>query len=165
MTEFHDAMRVALIAAARSPDPSTQNGAVLIDRQGKVVWGTQACNEFPAGVQYLDERWERPAKYGWIEHAERNCVYHAARLGIPTAGLTMVCPWAACSDCARAIAQAGIVRLVTLKPWDGDTNPRWADSISQAMTILDEAAVQVEYIEEHYGDMGTLLRDGASWTP
>jgi dCMP deaminase len=165
MSEFHDAMRVALIAAERSPDPSTQNGAVLVDRQGRVVWGTQACNEFPAGVRYLEERWERPAKYGWIEHAERNCLYAAARLGIATSGLTMVCPWAACSDCARGIAQAGIVRLVTLEPETSETNERWDASIAQAMTILDEASVEIMFTRDQFGDMGTLLRNGKPWTP
>lgn len=95
-------------------DPSTQNGCVLVrpDIQEVVSYG---ANHFPEGVESSDARWERPLKYAYVEHAERNAIYSAARRGIKTKGLHMYCYWAACADCARAIIQAGITRLVTHK--------------------------------------------------
>src|ERR1035441_3977564 len=120
-------MSAAHQAAASSIDPSKHNGAVLAAENGTPIHSTAACNQFPAGVNELPgERWERPAKYQFIEHAERNAIYRAARQGIPTEGLVLVCPWSACTDCARAIIQSGIVMLVR------ETLPeseRWAESI------------------------------------
>ena len=37
----------------------------------------------------LNDRWERPEKYSWVEHAERNAIYAAAREGVRLAGATM----------------------------------------------------------------------------
>lgn len=152
-------MAQVLRQAQRSPDPSTQNGAVLIMENRDVRWVTASVNEFPAGVEYTDERWVRPNKYQYIEHAERNCIYRAARYGISTFGGTMVCPWAACSDCARAIIQAGVQTLVTLSPTD-NTNERWMDSIAIAMQMLKEGGVTVHYLEMAEPAGVLLRRDG-----
>jgi dCMP deaminase len=159
-------MVIAMEAAALSPDPSTQNGAVLATQDGRVVHCSIRCNEFPAGVHYRVERWERPAKYSYIEHAERNSIYACARYGVRTERLVMYCPWAACADCARGIIQARLSKLVTLAVTDGDTNDRWADTIGVAMKMLHEAGVEVEYMD--YGQLEkfstpTLRRDGSPW--
>ena len=99
-----------------STDPSTQNGAVLVSfdgwRDGQIVaWG---ANHFPQGVLESDERWQRPLKYSYVEHAERNAIFDAAARGVATAGLTMYVPWFACADCGRAIIQAGISNIQQL---------------------------------------------------
>jgi dCMP deaminase len=146
---------VASYAALRSPDPSTQNAAVLYDEFG-VCSSTYAVNEFPRGVHETNHlgtsRWERPGKYMWVEHAERNSIYKAARLGISTAGATMVCPWAACADCARGIIQAGFGRLVTMQY---EISGRWDESIDAGFTMLAEAGVKVEFID---GPLGVKVR-------
>lgn len=132
-------MQTAIRTAEYSIDPSVQNGAVIIDGHGMVIGA--GCNEFPDGVGVeLPERWERPAKYMWIEHAERNAIYNAAFLGNATVGATMYCPWASCADCARAIVQAGIIQLVRfpMPPADG-----WNESIQTGDMILDEAGVEI----------------------
>ena len=157
-------MAHALRWAASSPDPSTQNGAILAEPDGTPLYWTVAFNEFPLGVAYGEERWERPAKYGFIEHAERNAIYKAAAHGIPTAGLTLVCPWAACADCARAIIQARIARLVTLPPQKDSTHTRWDASIDQAFVMLDESGVEVVFLEDPIpGPLPTLRRNGEPW--
>jgi dCMP deaminase len=132
-------LAMAVRVAERSPDPSTQNGAVLVPLAGMLVSG---YNRFPDGVAYSDERWLRPAKYSYVEHAERNAVYAAARYGTLTHGATLYCPWAACADCARAIIQAGIVRLVRLGSMS-NTNERWDDSVRVGDVMLAEAGVAV----------------------
>src|SRR4051812_44655189 len=65
-------------AIHNSTDPSTQNGAVLVHNMGKGrerVVVANGANHFPAGVKESPERWERPAKYAWVEHAERNAIF------------------------------------------------------------------------------------------
>lgn len=156
-------MSLALAVASTSPDPSTQNGAVLFDeRCGLTVFETNACNQFPRGVTYTDERWERPLKYSVIEHAERNVIYEAARRGIVTEGKTLVAVWAACADCARAIIQAGITHVVTLEAGESD---RWGGSIDIGMVMLEEAGVTVTYLPaaDYAADGPTLRRDGKPW--
>jgi dCMP deaminase len=158
-------MELTYELALRSPDPSTQNGAILV-RAGMPLTATAACNEFPRGVQYLDERWERPIKYSFIEHAERNAIFNAARIGISTSGLTLACPWAACADCARAIIQADVIKLITHQPNEEDTNERWQASIEVAFTMLKEAGVEIEYFHGKVGGAAQpIRRDGKLWQP
>ena len=59
----------------------------------------------------VPERLEAPTKYLWIEHAERNAIYNAARAGMGLEGCTLYCETPS-MDCARAIVQAGIVQVV-----------------------------------------------------
>jgi dCMP deaminase len=61
------------------------------------------------------ERWhKRPEKYQWVEHAERNAVFNAARKGVRLEGGIAYLNWEPipCSDCTRALIQAGIVEIV-----------------------------------------------------
>lgn len=57
--------------ALKSPDPSTQNGAVLIGRLASMNWPIgYGCNNFPEGV---DEKYwygEKEDKYARVCHAE-----------------------------------------------------------------------------------------------
>lgn len=151
--------------ALDSPDPSTQNAAVLCHED---EWGrltpfieTLACNDFPAGVVHSEARWERPLKYQFVEHAERNSIFKACRRGRCTTKTVMVCPWAACADCARAIVQAGVRKLITQRHDDED---RWKASIDVAFTILAEGGVEVEFFEGKVGG-APIRRDGRLWQP
>lgn len=145
--------------AENSLDPSTQLGAVIVDTHGKKL--AVQCNEFPRGVRgrygpvvtFGEEgdythRWQRPAKYQYIEHAERNAIYAAARRGSALQGASMVCPWAACADCARAIIQAGITQLVVHKQMhEYLDHPQWVESIALAHEMLWEAGVEVLFYD------------------
>ena len=98
-------------------------------------------------------------KYSFVEHAERNVIFEAARNGFKTYDLTMFCGWYACADCARAIVQAGIREVVGLSAMD-NTNERWNASVEVGNTILDEGGVIRRYIklEKPFGIK--LRRDG-----
>ena len=160
-SSWKELLKVAYEEAVKSPDPSTQNAALLID-DGVVV--LKAFNEFPIGVEYTDERWERPLKYKIIEHAERHVIYKAARQGIATEGLTMVSPWSACADCARAIIQAGIKCLVRHKE-AGDRSPEfWLEEIQVADQMFKEAGVEVL---DYHGKIGApeVRHSGQIWSP
>ncbi|MEK7498629.1 MAG: deaminase [Patescibacteria group bacterium] len=155
-------LRMAYTIARQSHDPSTQNGALLIDDNG-VILGRD-YNQFPYGVQETPARWERPLKYKVIEHAERNVIFQLARIGISTDGLTMVCPWAPCSDCARAIIQSGLARLVTHKQAHDRSPEFWRKEIDVAFEMLHEAGVDVVMYDGEVGVIG-VLHSGQLWNP
>ena len=137
-------MSMAFDVALSSPDLSTQNGAVIIGYNSTTVG--MGCNKLPIGVSITEERLQRPAKYLWTEHAERNAIYNAASRGGQTTGGTMFCPFITCHDCARAIVQSGIVKVyghVSMQIPD-----RWADSVNVGFQILEEAGVEVEYLSD-----------------
>lgn len=105
---------LADLVASWSPDQGTKCGAVIVDDDDKTVLAT-GYNGMPRGVETdYDSRWVRPEKYKWVEHAERNAIYNAARSGGRTKGCTMYLNYApeCCADCVRAIIQSGIERLV-----------------------------------------------------
>jgi dCMP deaminase len=161
---YRNAMEESLKIATQSPDPSTQNGAVLVDSLGYVFAGD--CNRFPDGVQYNPDRWLRPGKYQFIEHAERNAIFAAARKGESTEGSTMVCAWAACSDCARAIVQAGIAKLVRFPAeiMNAGSDPRWHQECEVGDVILIEGGVEI--VEQTFPDIAIeVRRNGQLWHP
>jgi dCMP deaminase len=169
MSDFEFLKKAYEFAIEHSTDPSTQNGAVLVKESEIVASG---ANHFPRGVQELPERWQRPAKYQFVEHAERNAIFDAARNGVPTSGLTMYCPWFACADCARAIIQAGIVEVVG--HYDPHAEYRfgqpvsdvWKNSIKVALGMLEEAGVKMRWIDDKIlSDEQTILFNGVSVSP
>ncbi len=155
-------LRTAYMLAKQGPDPSTQNSALIVDEKGVIL--AQAVNRFPDGVEYRTERWERPLKYKIIEHAERNAIFSAASYGIKTKGLIMVSPWAACSDCARAIIQSGIRTLITHKQAHDRSPDFWRQEIEVAFQMFKEAGVEVVFYDGIVGVSG-VLHSGKLWNP
>lgn len=162
--EHIEYLKIAYETALKySTDKSTQNGAVLVSPDGHFL--CSAANHFPTGVQETAERWERPLKYSYVEHAERNVIYMAARLGFKTENATMYCPWFACADCGRAIIQAGIKRVIGhVVHEEQSTHKDWLGTIAIALKMFDEAGIQYEYVEEKIGGID-ILRNGAIIKP
>lgn len=148
--------------AAVSPDPRTQNGAVLMHRRG--VQGTSSVNAWPRSVRGT---WERPAKYYYVEHAERAALLYAARAGMQTSSATLYCPWAACADCARAIVTSGVRRLVRLA--NVTSHNQWSESTRVGDQIMRDSDVEIVEIVAEYAQGGlewpSFLRDGRMWNP
>lgn len=108
----HRLLNAAELAAKWSKD-TTKVGAVLSDKTGKVVLLT-AFNGPAMGVEDHDWRFDRTdgVKYLWAEHAEQNLISFAARRGIATEGMTVVCTHYPCSRCAGILIQAGIKYVI-----------------------------------------------------
>lgn len=147
MTDHRQFFRLALAEAWGSPDPSTQTGAIIVDAGGRVVSG--GCNDFPEGVAAKPERLERPLKYSFMEHAERNAIYSAGEI-VDTD--VMYALWAACDDCARAIIQSGIRTVHTHGFYLGNdaidktgTRRDWGETLKVSFTMFEEAGVDVIY--------------------
>lgn len=158
---LEDRLIEAYRVATRSPDPSTQNGAILL-RDDKIL--CSSSNSFPVGVENKPERLERPDKYAFVEHAERGVIYVAARRGIETKGTTMIVPWFACSDCARAIICAGVSHVVGHQNMMDATPDHWKESIAVAFQMLDESGVTYELISAKLG-APQIRFNGELWQP
>lgn len=147
-------LKKAYQEALKSPDPSSQNGAVSCDSSGRVIG--RGCNEFPPGVP---PRLVSPEKYLYIQHAERNAIYNSKmRAEI------LVCPWIACSECAKTIVCGGVRRVITHKQRMDLTASHWSESVNAGLTMLADAGVQVEYID-HVFNIDPILVIGVLWTP
>ena len=104
-------LNICRVVAARSKDPNTQLGCVIVGPSHEIR--STGYNSFPRGIRDdVPERSLRPTKYLWIEHAERNAICNAARVGTPLGGCTIYIEIMPCMDCARAIVQAGIIAVV-----------------------------------------------------
>ena len=114
-------MGIATIASFRSKDPNTQNGACIVDPIDMIPLSI-GYNGFPRNCEDDSFPWARHAekeydtKYPYVEHAERNSIYSAARKGIKIDGSVIYLysekGYYPCSDCARAIIQAGIKEVI-----------------------------------------------------
>ena len=128
-----------------SPDPRTKIGCLIVTPDESVRCA--ACNDYPQGtLQGIDERAEAPLKYIWLEHAERNAIYQAARRGLSTEGCTMFVELTPCIECARAIIQAGIIQVVVNQ--DRCTEYQGAKYSAEhhtAMAMLAEAGIPVRF--------------------
>lgn len=132
--------------ASQSKDRSTGIGAVL-KPLGMAKQPILACNALPFGLRDSDARSERPAKYLYWEHAERNVLYCAARAGISTSGATLYTTGVPCADCARAVIQAGVRTVVVWQRGSGlEATDRWFESINAGREMLKEAGVLVREV-------------------
>ena len=139
-------LELAELIASWSKDPSTKTGAVVIGPDKEI-----RATGYNGLVRKVDddipERMERPTKYDFFEHAERNAVYNACLTGASLKNCTMYCTLTPCTDCARAIIQTGIKRVITYKYEAKENDPKntWRDKLDYSKQMFKEAGV--EYIE------------------
>ena len=139
-------LKLAETVALKSKDQSSKIGAVIAGPEHEIR--STGYNGFPRGLNDNDTaRQERPLKYKFFEHAERNAIYNAARFGAPIEGCIMYCPWPPCTDCARAIIQAGIKRLVVANAIINCPD-RWHNDMCIAADMLRECGVKFEVCYE-----------------
>lgn len=137
-------LRVAFVLSEVSKDPSTKVGCVIIGKNNEVL--STGYNGLPRGADdEVEERLVRPEKLLWFEHAERNAIYNAARVGIPLEGSTAYSTLCPCMDCARGLIQSGIKRVVCPQP-DLEKYSLWADQFKKAEQLYEECRVNLEYV-------------------
>lgn len=132
--------QLTILTSRKSEDESTQCGAIIVTPTNEIL--STGYNGMPRGIANLPERQERPIKYKYFEHSERNAIYNAARLGTSTLDKIMYVTGIPCADCARAIVQAGIKEVIALEGMhDPSFYERWKESIEFTEKLLDEAGV------------------------
>lgn len=102
-------MDLAEHVAQWSYDPSTKVGAVIVNTEKKVV--SLGYNGFPRKVDDAEIRYEnREVKYGFVVHAELNAILNSNLADCK--GATLYVTLSPCRECAKAIIQSGIRRVV-----------------------------------------------------
>ena len=134
------ALDLSEVVARRSRDPSTKVGAVILRSDNTVA--SVGYNGFPRGVDddaevYLD----KPRKLLRIVHAELNAILTSRE---PLHGCKIyVSPLHPCSQCAAAIIQSGITRVIA-RTDPTRNNTTWAASFKEAAEMFAEADIAVE---------------------
>lgn len=149
--------------AKDSPDPSNQNGAVIVNHRYSII--ATGRNEFPKKVQITPELLaDRDTKLFYIEHAERNAIFNGVYNDIEIPGRIMVCPWFACSDCARAIILCGISKVIGHKQRMEQTPERWVKSVNAGIELMKLHGVKIELIDAQLG-CDPVIVNGNLWQP
>jgi dCMP deaminase len=136
-------LNIAEQVKLKSKDQSTQIGAVIVGVDNEVL--STGYNSFPRGMDdSLQERQERPEKYFWFEHAERNAIYNAARIGVSLKNSTIyITSGLPCMDCARGIVNSGIKIIWCKTVCTTKNKEKWEESQSKSLQLLNECGVQV----------------------
>ena len=136
-------MGVALLAAQRSKDPSTQVGACIVDSSKRIL--STGYNGFPKGCSDDDFPWNRDealgeTKYPFVVHAELNAILNAS--GKSLAGATLYVALFPCNECAKAIIQSGISEVIYLSDKYNGT-----PSFVASRRMLDTAGVKLTQLK------------------
>jgi dCMP deaminase len=135
-------MGLAHLSALRSKDPNTQVGACIVDENHRVV--SVGYNGFPKGCSDDVFPWGREGgvldtKYAFVVHAELNAILNSPR---SVAGCTLYVSLFPCNECAKALIQAGIRRIV----YESDKYAA-TDTTIASKRMLKAAGVELKRIE------------------
>ena len=128
-------MGVALLAARRSKDPSTQVGACIVSPDNIII--STGYNGMPKGCSDDEFPWAREGedtKYPYVVHAELNAILNAN--GRDLRGSRIYVALFPCNECAKAIIQSGVKQVIYL-------SDKYADSMTNLASkrMLDAAGV------------------------
>lgn len=143
-------MGVAILAANRSKDPSTQVGACIVNQDNKII--STGYNGAPTG--YHDDNcmcWEREGnfldtKYAYVCHAELNAILNSPT---PVKDCKIYVALFPCNECAKAIIQSGIKEVVYMEDKYANT-----DGVIASKKMLDTCGV----IYRKYESKGKVLQ-------
>ena len=129
-------MGLAHLSALRSKDPSTQVGACIVSPERKVV----GYNGFPIGCDDDEFPWAREGmfldtKYPFVVHAELNAILNSTQ---DLHGCSIYVSLFPCNECAKAIIQSGIRRIVYESDKYADT-----DGVIASKRMLQAAGVEL----------------------
>ena len=136
-------MGVAMLAARRSKDPSTQVGACIVSPENIII--STGYNGMPKGCSDDEFPWERSGaenetKYPYVVHAELNAILNAN--GRDLRGSRLYVALFPCNECAKAIIQSGVKEVVYLSDKYKDTMGNLASK-----KMLDAAGVKYTRLE------------------
>ena len=109
-------MGVAELAAKRSKDPNTKVGACIVNSNNIIL--STGYNGMPIGCNDDDMPWCREgsfenSKYAYVCHAELNAILNCD--GRSLKGSILYVTNFPCNECAKAIIQAGIRKVIFLE--------------------------------------------------
>lgn len=158
---IHYLLKLAYEEAAESPDPSNQNGALVVDDNGTIY--ARSFNHIPPGA--VVDLADRDEKLKHICHAEEAATIIAAKLGVCTKDKWLICPWFACLSCARSIILAGYKGVIGHQPRMATTPPRWKPDVDKANAWLLRAGLILWFHSEPIPDAPMINVNGERWQP
>ena len=134
-------MGIAMLAAKRSKDPSTQVGACIVSQDNIII--STGYNGMPKGCSDDEFPWGREGavtKYPFVVHAELNAILNAN--GRDLRGSRVYVALVPCNECAKAIIQSGVKEVIYL-------SDKYADSMATLASkrMLDAAGVKYSRFE------------------
>ncbi|HHV42673.1 MAG TPA: dCMP deaminase family protein [Clostridiaceae bacterium] len=134
---------IALLAARRSKDPGTQVGACIVSPQNKIV--SIGYNGMPFGCSDDVFPWNREGetletKYPYVCHAELNAILNAS--GRDLQGCRIYVPLFPCNECAKAIIQSGIKKVMYLSDKYSET-----EIVIASKRMLSAAGVELVQLQ------------------
>lgn len=135
-------MAMAKLAAFRSKDPNTKVGACIVNTLNRVVG--LGYNGFPLGCSDRIYPWQREGelldtKYPYVVHAELNAILNSTR---DLEGCTIYVSLFPCNECAKAIIQSGIRKVVYEEDkYDGTEGNR------ASKRMFQDAGVQLKQMD------------------
>jgi dCMP deaminase len=139
-------MTMTYLVAMRSKDESTHVGAVIVGPDNEIR--STGYNSFPRRINDdVPERQQRPEKYFWFSHGERNSIYNAAMVGIPVKGCRMYTNGVPCNDCAWGIINCGIAEVIVDKSWDDNNYAQWLEHAVRSRVMFEESGVKLRFWE------------------
>lgn len=134
--------------ASWSEDRDHHVGCIIVGPVGQEI-RTSGYNGLPRGVSSDQQsRFDRASgeKFFWFEHAERNAIYNAARMGVSLQDCTAYVNRFPCADCGRALIQSGIKAVVA--PPIPENDGALDHSFQVSARMLREAGIEIiEYRE------------------
>lgn len=136
-------MGVALLAAQRSKDPSTQVGACIVSRDNKII--SVGYNGMPIGCSDDLFPWAREGqaletKYPYVCHAELNAILN--NVGFNLADCKIYVPLFPCNECSKAIIQSGIREVIYISDKYAQT-----DAVIASKKMMDHAGVSYRTLD------------------
>lgn len=140
---------LAKVISQRSHDIHTQHGCVIADTNNRILG--VGYNGFPRGLDDALLPTNRPDKYSWMIHAERNALSNCVvRPDGAVAYVTGQC----CNDCIMALWQEG-VQTVVMSQSHG-THLFNQDEQIKFDTFVRMSKIKIEYVEPDLSWLQTL---------
>ena len=147
MIEWDDYfMSMVYLVASKSKDERTHIGAVIVGPDKEIK--STGYNSFVRRLKdNVPERQEKPEKYYWFEHAERNSIYNATLIGASLKGCKIYTNGIPCMDCARGIIQSGILEVIVDKKWNEGNAGEDLEHSMRTVQMFGEVGVNLRYWE------------------
>ena len=129
-------MGVAMLAARRSKDPSTQVGACIVSADNIIL--STGYNGLPKGCSDDEYPWAREGaetKYPYVVHAELNAILNCN--GKSLRGAKIYVALFPCNECAKALIQSGIAEVIYYEDKYADT-----DSVIASKRMFDLVGIR-----------------------
>ena len=134
-------MGLAMWSSTRSKDPKTQVGACIVNDEKRII--SVGYNGLTAGMDDNTFAWDSigektnclyTTKNPWVVHAELNAILNSN--GADLKGTTMYITLFPCNECAKAIIQVGIKKVIYLGMYN------YPELVKITNTMFEKAGVE-----------------------